>query len=482
MAKSTILFDLIKTFNGAEKRYFKTQTSQFNPEEKFNYEELFDLIEGQDAYDEEAIISQLSNTSFAKNLSAGKNYLYNFLLKCLRNYHSGKTARIKIREMMINAMILFDRRLNEQVKKILMKAEKIARKHDLFIELLSINLVQRMLYRSFTEKQAEENVSRLQADFDFFLDKIAYEQKLQTIYESIYIISRTRNFSTAKVQSLVEEYNNIGYPDNEEDISFTEISFRIFTENIFNRKAPNFIMKQNIHQEALQYFHKNPHFIKEYQIRYIILFANIIGHHLTNKEYDKIPEKIKLLEAIQPNNSQLMIIKYDNLYYTKIIYLLTSKQFEETVKIAPEIWRFLEQYKHQLSNTRRKSIAMNLSFGLFMSRQFEASLDGIDIILSQFDEKTIPIVNFLALRLQILNHFELNNDILVIHQMRNIVRKYRSGPYREILKPLLNTLRKILRQPASKKDLLREHATSLKQTNLTDDVITWINHFYPPNR
>ena len=482
MTKSTILFDLIKTFNGSEKRYFKTQTSQFNPEEKFNYEELFDLMEAQDNYDEEAIINQLSNRSFAKNLSAGKNYLYNFLLRCLRNYHSGKTARIKIREMLINTLILIDRRLNHQAKRLLKKAEKIARKHDLFIELLSINLLQRILYRSFTEAGSEEAVYRLQADYDFFLDKITYEHKLQSLYEIIYIISRTRKSSTPRIQSLMEQYNSMAYPENEDDISFNELCIRTFAENIFNRKATNFVMKQNIHQEALQYFQKNPHFIKEYQTRYINFIANIIGHHLTNREYDHIPEKIKLLEAIEPNNSQLMITKYDNLYYTKLIYLLTSKQFEETVKIAPEIWRFLDQYKHQLSNTRSKTIAMNLSIGLFMSRQFEASLDGIDIILNKFDEKTKPVINFLALRLQILNHFELDNDILVIHQMRNIMRKYRSGPYREILKPTLNTLRKILRQPASKKDLLREHVTALKHTNLTDDIISWINHFYPPNR
>jgi hypothetical protein len=482
MAKSSKLFELIKTFNKAEKRYFKTQTRQFNAEEQSNYEELFNLIEAQETYDEGAIISQLSNRSFAKNLSAGKNYLYNFLLKCLRNYHSGKLARISVREMIINTLILIHRRLNDQAMKLMNKAEKMARKHDLFIELLSINLLQRILYRSFTEKGSEDTVIRLQEDFDLFLEKIEYEQRLQCIYEAIYTISRTRQFSPDQIESLEQRYHKMGFPENKSNMSFNELSIRIFTEILLNRKAENFVMTQDIHEEALVFFQDNPHFIKEYQARYINFIANIIGHYLINREYEKIAEKLNLIEAIEPLNSQLMIIKFDNLYYTKIIYLLVSKQFEKTIELAPEVWQFLRHYRHQLSNTRSKTIAVNLSNGLFMAKDFEASLDGIDFILNEFDIKTKPEANFLALRLQILNHFELNNDLLVTHQMRNILRKYRSGPFREALKPTMDVLRKIIRQPASKADLLREHAATVKHTILTDDIISWINHFYPSPR
>jgi len=79
MKKSTELFELIKTLDGNEKRYFKilARANRSNS----NLIKLFDAIAYQEEYNEREILNLFKNKSFTKQLHATKYRLYHLIPK-----------------------------------------------------------------------------------------------------------------------------------------------------------------------------------------------------------------------------------------------------------------------------------------------------------------------------------------------------------------------------------------------------------------
>lgn len=481
MSKIYDLFTLIKSFNKSEKRYFKFQSMQHRPKQAANYVQLFDLLEKQDKLDEKAILAQLKDKDFAKSLPAGKNYLYNFLLKCLRNYHSSKLAKFEVRELYISAMILSERNLAGQTNKLLEKAKKITKKYDLFHERLTILNWQRYLIRISPPKDAVEKLTLLQDEYDLCIQNLQRVATLQKHYETIFLASKLRNQSKEDLDKTFKQFEtDLSNMEQLDSSSFPELTIKTFTQTLYHRKNKNFDLSDQYFQYFLNHFNEHPHLKKEYQVRYIAILTNRIGNLLRGKMYEDIPFILNQLETVTPNNSQLKIVLDDLTIYSKVVYYLITEDFESVYKLAPEALNFLKKHNHQLTLVRRLTIAQNFATGVFMAGHFNSSLDWIEFILqtSETENKVRPDIRMHALRLQILNHFELDNDILVVHLIRSATRKYNNSKYKMYTIPIFKVIKKILRRPHDKKELLIKHFNELSDSLKQDDVGIWIRNKY----
>jgi hypothetical protein len=104
---------------GPEKRHFTlfSQRHIIGPEN--NYLRLFDAMDAQKDYDEDAILEKFANEKFAKQLHRIKNYLYELILRSLAEFHKNKTIGGEIRSKLESAEILFAKGLPVQANKIL---------------------------------------------------------------------------------------------------------------------------------------------------------------------------------------------------------------------------------------------------------------------------------------------------------------------------------------------------------------------------
>ena len=87
---SNQLFLLIKSMSKQEKRYFRIFSSR-NSNEKNNYYTLYQVIDRQHEYDEEAIVKLLKSHHFVNRLSIAKTRLYDQILKSLSSFHAQKS-------------------------------------------------------------------------------------------------------------------------------------------------------------------------------------------------------------------------------------------------------------------------------------------------------------------------------------------------------------------------------------------------------
>ncbi|HYG17222.1 MAG TPA: hypothetical protein VEC12_15805, partial [Bacteroidia bacterium] len=166
MAKTDSLFVLVKSLGSSEKRYFRLMCSS----EKANYLQLFEAVDNQDEYDEQALKQKFKGRKFISQLHVTKNYLRKLILKSLRDYHNGISPDAEVKECLRNAEILFNKELYTLCKSELKRAEEVALHHELNSPLVEVYTWQRRLeqqlnphnYTVFAEllKKQEEAVCK----------------------------------------------------------------------------------------------------------------------------------------------------------------------------------------------------------------------------------------------------------------------------------------------------------------------------------
>ena len=109
MNKPDELYGLIKSMSKSEKRYFKLHAGMHTIGEKNIYVKLFDIIDRVKEYDQEIIARKFKSEKFSANLFSTKNYLFNLILKLLTSYYQDSTVDLKLKTMLSEMDILFDK-------------------------------------------------------------------------------------------------------------------------------------------------------------------------------------------------------------------------------------------------------------------------------------------------------------------------------------------------------------------------------------
>lgn len=164
MRSSDDLFQLIKSPDKNEKRYFKLAVSKYASADDSNYLKLFDAIDAQQEYSEAKLKKKFKGQKIEKNFPTEKNYLYRLILKNLRGYSQEQTIENKIKDMLREAEFLYKKALYDQCGKVLAKAKEISITHEKHLQLLEIYEMEGLLLL-VTESKKELN-THLSSDFD----------------------------------------------------------------------------------------------------------------------------------------------------------------------------------------------------------------------------------------------------------------------------------------------------------------------------
>ena len=124
MSKKDHLFELIQSLDKSEKRYFKLAFSDQVKDKK--YIKLFDVLERTEIYDEKKIKYQIKDAYLEKHYAETKYYLYQQILKVLKEYRTQHSIDNILLDKLQNIEILIQKALFDQAIKELTKAKKMA--------------------------------------------------------------------------------------------------------------------------------------------------------------------------------------------------------------------------------------------------------------------------------------------------------------------------------------------------------------------
>ncbi|MEL6943390.1 MAG: hypothetical protein AAFO82_12030 [Bacteroidota bacterium] len=179
MKRKNDLHRLIHSMSKSEKRYF-TLDAQKAGKKNAKYLRLFKAINALENYSEAEIKKQ-----FPKNLAADKTYLYDAILRSMRDYHSKKSRAAQIKEHLMDAKYLYERELYDLCEESLQSAKKLAEQLGDHLSLLEINKQMRKVVKTIKKGIGEGALLDLQTETKKVSTGLLEEFRTLNLYDNI---------------------------------------------------------------------------------------------------------------------------------------------------------------------------------------------------------------------------------------------------------------------------------------------------------
>lgn len=398
---SNQLFLLIKSMSKQEKRYFRIFSSRHS-NEKNNYYTLYQVIDRQNEYDEEAIVKLLKAHHFVNRLSIAKTRLYDQILKSLSSFHAQKSIDSDLFFTLQSIEILYSRALYKAAWKKLNSGIKIANKHEKHEILLQLNkwkqrLIEKENYQSLEVKHIEE---WHEADRTI-LKQIKSYNALWHVKSKIFKILFYGNENSPKdilnIQLLMEE--NVD-PLKVENLS---VRSRFLYHHI--KSAFNFATKDL--SESFKHLSQNLELLDEFGWLFadnpyaeVSILSNLsyIGIKLGMKEEIK-PIFLKMqkwndrLDDFDENLKVRWFYSYYSIYLLKQINTDSCSIDDEEIE---KIKSGLEKFGDKIPDLRRADLKMMLSVFYHKAEEYRLALKTVHDLLNELSSKQNQKLYFTA--------------------------------------------------------------------------------------
>lgn len=410
---SNNLFELIKSLNKSEKRYFKVFSSRHTIGEENSYIKLFDYIDKMDDYDEEKVFRHFKGKALLNKFSITKARLYQNILKSLDTFHSTSSIDAQIFRSIHSAEILYNKGLYKQAEKILHSAEKQARKHENFNLLLEIKQKQKLLIENelYTDVKAEQIEKMFVEEKGIIQEIEAYHQLWNTkslLFQEINRNGKVRNEEdTVKLKELVERIENMDLANGSTKSQY--LFHHIQSAYYF---SVNDLRLSHYHLKSIiQLLEKNGVLAKEQPNIYFSALTNFIYIATRLKEYEDAETNLqKLKDLSNPGKSIDQDIKYFSSTFSLELSLLREKgDYRNALALIPQIEEGYRLYGAHINSLRKAYIDFQVGVIYLALGDHNAALKWINNILneSKIDQKQ-DIYCFAQL-INLILHFELNN-------------------------------------------------------------------------
>ncbi|MGQ0828849.1 MAG: hypothetical protein ACT4ON_10690 [Bacteroidota bacterium] len=413
---SNPLFELIKSLSGPEKRYFKLFASRHIIGEANVYVSLFDIIDKQKTFDENKIFSENKKIRKAQFHNT-KKYLYDIILKSLNSFHINDSNDTRLKQMIHQVKILYEKALYAQAKKIIRKAKNIAILHELYTVHIDLIHWERAIYNNFSElKKIEGYLAILSGEEKEIIEKIKLINELKSVQDSIFSISILGKGSkqTNKMQKQWEELEKIMHKKNTDELTFTMSLFLYNASVLYYRtqgdKEKNFFYNKKL----VELFDNNPERYAQSVERYLSVLHNFI---IACEEFDKshIPEILnrlkKLNDTSQVKQSVLLQAKIFQMSAMIRMELLVKKgEFKQGIAlIDKEINAELEKYEKVIPVVYKWHLYYCIALVYFGEGKFNETHSWLNKLLNDPAADLKQDVATSARILNLMTHIELGN-------------------------------------------------------------------------
>ena len=492
MKQNDVLYDLIKSLTGNEKRFFKIYASRHVTSGKNNYVKLFEAIDKLGVYNDKKLKSKIRNESFSKHFSAEKNYLYNLILECLEIYHKDSSVDRVINKYINIARILSEKRLDKQTITMIEKAKALSEKYNRFESIIPLTILKKnigFVNDSITRSDLENYYDELFKNIQKLNTKVAYT-KIRD--ELLFQRKQTGPAKNIEELQLLHKFNSNSY-------------FRDFTcidsqdANIFYllAKVEYFRILRNTGKgriycrKLISVFEQNPHRIADHLNLFIYILNVFIVERLykTKAEAELVLKKIKMLPATMGKKSVRgdIEIKIFEVYGTCITDIaLQFREYEEVLPYVAEIENGLKQFENIISPIFKLIARSNIACVYFGAGKYKESLKWCNDILNDHTQQRDDILYVVHI-LYLLIHFELKNNLILPSLMKSTYRfLYKKKRVYQFENLFLKYLHLFLRSETKKEQVqlfnhFRNELVPLQENKLENlifndiDLIGWID-------
>lgn len=389
MPKSVHLHQLIKSLSPSEKRYFRL-FCQHN-KSKALYQQLFDAIDQQNAYDEQALRKHFRGEKAIQHFHLTKRYLYDLILKSLRNYHSSISTKVAIQDQLRTVEILFRKGLFDQCLAILQTATKLASRSEL-------------PYLEWEIADWQRQLTQAKSPADLQAVRICVEAQRKSL-QRLDRESRLRGLMLGLEQDIAEKPNEQWYLSNR-----TLYANWIYYQSFQGKQAQEQALEALLAE--LNLWKDQPHLIPENLHLWATTLNNLLALLVWSGRYEEAMPWITLsktyfnqLKRIDPSLLRLILRTY-NLELEIYRY---NRNFPAAGESIQQIRAFMEREQPNIPPGYLLSFWYQFAYLYFLQANYTASLHWINQMLNHKFESTREDLKTYGHWLNLMVHLELKN-------------------------------------------------------------------------
>jgi len=368
------LFHLIKSLSKSEKRYF-TLDAQKSGRKQSRYLTLFQAINDQEEYTEKPL-----KKTFGSKLGDDKARLYEAILRSMRDYQSKKSYKTRIKELLTDAKILFERKLYEQAENRLDEAKGLALELEDHLAVLEINLRQRQLIKEYLNKDYQDQVNELIDEKERHLSFLKEELWLHDNYDALSIdfLRYPQRLANEEISVIAENYHKILNLEPDQFHSFhAKWRFHQFLA-LFYRLKGDSEQVFNQYLQTVETWRNHDKLISENFVLYVGDFSNLLSATSRNPNiFDSLPGLLNELKSHEAPNYQGKTLLFERIAIYDLIYLL-NKPTEDINESLRDLTKGIKQY--DLTPSSHLSIHFNTILLLFLNDRFEECMEWLETL------------------------------------------------------------------------------------------------------
>jgi tetratricopeptide (TPR) repeat protein len=492
MKPSTELHDLISSLTKSEKRFFKLHSALQSGDK--NYLRIFDAIDKQPVYDEEALKKQFAKETFIKHLPSEKNHLYKLVLKSLRAFHAESSVSGILKQEIKNIEILYQKALYVECNKLLHRAKRIARENERFyywFELLSWEKM--LLEEAYESGEFTKDLDALIEEEREVVEKLRNLAAYHILYSKINYVFRSGGYvRTEEEHAMVEEISeNALIKGKNTALSRRAATICYYTQGFCQWAKRDWRTSLEKFLKVKQILEDNPLVKADLPKRYIRTLHYIINAHIELRDFESARAEITSMRELPGTpgfsgtniDTQIFVASY----LSELRLLDRCGEHEQALALVDEILAGLEKIGPRLQKEYELEFFFALAGVYFGAGQYNKSLFWLNKVLND-NEPTLRQDIFTYARLfNLVVHYELGNfdllEYIVRSTQRFLNKRHRDHQVENTLVDHIKRLAKA-EAPSLKAELfrsLRDQLTELfKDPNESlvlkyFDVLSWVD-------
>lgn len=469
---------LIKSMTKAEKRYYKVYASRFSSAATGNYLTLFNAIEKQDEYNEDAILKKFRNEGFIKRFSITKNRLYQHLLKSLDAFHANNSVDARLKRQIHSVEILYRKSLYDQAWKLLKSARKTAEKYERITSLIELNqwekrIIERSQYEGIDKRQIKDMRRDDQQHLAHLEANSALWNVKSKVFRKLYKRGKVRSGQELdKFKTILDELAVELSPEQAtvENLFLMNHLYSAYHFSLGEDDKSYPHLKQN-----LRFIQDHPHLFADDPSRILSTLSNAIyvGQRLGDEDaaFGYLEQMRTLPETLESSDDNLRLRTFVLSNSIELNLHTISRNFEAGSKVVQTIEEGLLNYGDVLSSVRKASFYFNISVFYFEAKQLNEALKWVNQLLNNIGIDKSQDIHCMGQILNLIIHLELGNKSLIPYALRSTQRflETRRRVYR-FETVFLDFINEILKSRREKTDheLYRDLHVALQE--LQDDI------------
>ncbi len=461
MKKSDALSELITSLTMSEKRYFKLFAQRQAEGNNKKYLRLFDIIEGIEEHEKGSLEKALSVEGiYHKHLAADKNYLYGLLMRSLSTFHSSRSVSLKVKEIIHQVEILYEKSLYEQCISLIKKGKKAANTYDLYPLYIELANWEQKVFIQLEKVEAMTDSLTDAAEHLARMDNMnAFMQLYYQMYELAQRIPRIRS---SEEREELEEFISHPFLKNESIARSFQAKLQYWKiYSLYHQSTGNSDRELESYQKLLALMDSNDKYAQEFPFEYLTIYSRILSimRYAPDQDFERVMLEVQFFpKRIKKSRKNVELRIYAETYHNRIRRNIYFGRLEDALQALDEQKAFIDRYRTQFAEGEVLEFEYLFAYIYELNGEHKKALSLVNRLLNESSDKLRRDIQSYLRILNLVIHYELENYTVMKYAAD---RSYRFMKRKRLLHSTERSLLKLFQR------LSRMEGMSLRNINET---------------